>query len=535
MASEFRRDLIILAAASLLFLFSSQVLSFVGPIFASPDETANAFFAETFAAQGKLYSFEPLNTVLGDVLFPRSLLSIDGRILPISFVGLPLLFGGLIKLFGFWSLSFWTPLFAILAVFAWYAIFRQWFNRQIGFWSALLLLITPAWWYWSARPLMHNVLAVSFLIFSVFFLAVRPIKQKFKTNSRLDYVLAGLMLSASLWIRASEIFWLVPLAIFVLLITWKKISWSAVLFFLVTLIISLAPMLFLNNSLYGNYFSTGYTAVSSVVNSVDVNYETQNFTSLRDRIDSILPFGFHPRAALRNVWHYGLFMFWWLTIPAAVGLWVVWRRGVRAQYFVPLLVAAAILGIVYGSSAIHDNPDASAITIGNSYSRYWLPLFVAITPLIAMALVKLSEWNFFKKIKKIVLPVCFVIFFALSFNLVFLSSDDALWPMRQRSIIVAAVHERVLELTEPEAVIIVDRADKLFFPDRRVRYPLRDETTYGLMPKLAAEVPLYYYGITFPQSDLDYLNNEKLKGLGLQIDFVESFGGETLYRISFLQ
>ena len=86
-------------------------------------------------------------------------------------------------------------------------------------------------------------------------------------------------------------------------------------------------------------------------------------------------------------------------------------------------------------------------------------------------------------------------------------------------------------LTEVDAVIIVDRADKLFFPDRRVIYPLRDEKTYALMLQIVALVPLYYYGITLPQADIDYLNGDKLKAMGLQIDFVENFGEESLYKI----
>lgn len=538
MVSETRRDIIILAAASLFFLISTQILSFVGSTFASPDETANAFFAETFAGQGRLYSFEPFNAALGDFFYPRSMIAVDGRLLPISFLALPVLFGVLIKIFGSWSTTFWTPLFAILAVWAWYAIFRKIFDRRVGLFSALLLFAMPAWWYWTSRPLTHNALFVSFLIFFVYFLVVRPVVKNISTNRWGDYFLAGLMFGGALWVRTSEIFWLLPVLLFLLFVSRKKISWSAVLFFVAALAVSLVPLLFLNKSLYGGYLSTGYTVVSSEINLTDANSAVSDVwvngrsripRMIIDSVSAVLPFGFHPRAVLRNVWNYGLLMFWWMTLPALAGV-IILRR--RWKYIVAVSLAAAILGIVYGSSAIHDNPDLSAITIGNSYSRYWLPVFVAITPLAAVALIRFGQLPFWGKAKRFIAPAIFILMTVLSVNIVFFSTDDALWPSRGRLIEAETVRDAVLDLTESNAVIVTDRGDKLFFPDRVIRYPLRDETTYALLPRIIAVTPLYYYGITLPPLDLDYLNNEKLKGLGLRIDLVQTFLAESLYKIS---
>jgi hypothetical protein len=215
-------------------------------------------------------------------------------------------------------------------------------------------------------------------------------------------------------------------------------------------------------------------------------------------------------------------MFWWLSLPVLVGA-VLWRR--RWRYLLGLFLATAILGVVYGSSAIHDNPDPAAVTIGNSYSRYWLPLFVAMTPLAAAALVRLGE-----KTKPFVPAICLIALFAFGADVVFFSSDDALWPMRGRLAAAETIRATVLDLTEDDAVIVTERGDKLFFPDRIIRYPLRDETTYALLPKIVEFAPLYYYGITLPQSDLDYLNNLKLKDDGLRIELVKNFGVESLYR-----
>ena len=87
----------------------------------------------------------------------------------------------------------------------------------------------------------------------------------------------------------------------------------------------------------------------------------------------------------------------------------------------------------------------------------------------------------------------------------------------------------MLAHTDPKSLVIVDRADKLLFPQRPVIYPLRSEATYAALPKLSGAAPLYYYGITFPEKDLDFLRSEKLPPLGLTIEKVLELQEESLY------
>lgn len=556
MASEIRRDLVILVAAGLFFFFSSFLaLSFVGPTFSSPDETANAFFAEIFATQNRLFSFEPFNAVLGDVLFPRSVFSFEARLLPIGFIGLPIFFGGLSKIFGLWFLPIWTPTLALLASFAWYAIVRRGFDRQIGLLAALTLMFFPAWWYWSARPLMPNVVFVCFLIFGTFFLVIRPIKFFKEKIGWLDFVLSGLCFGFSLWLRTFEVFWLSFSILFCLIILRKYLSWKSIILFFVSLAAMIVLLLLLNNSLYGGPFKTGYTTsvsspaptptlvadtepIDAILNSVVIN-ETAGHLFFQKFLNLVAPFGLHFRTAWQHMVDYFLLMFWWLVIPAAVGLFFVWprpadkdeRRSWRWVYLFLTATTVVWLGSVYGSWFIFDNPDTSAITIGNSYTRYWLPIFVLITPLVAATVVRLTTIPNSKKFQFLFSVFCLLLLLGGNIYAAFFASADSLWPMRLRLAAAAEIHDRVTQITEPEAVIVVDRGDKLFFPDRRVRYPLRDETTYALLPHLVFRAPVYYFGITLPETDVNYLNSEKLKALGLQIEFVENFGEESLYRI----
>jgi len=125
-----------------------------------------------------------------------------------------------------------------------------------------------------------------------------------------------------------------------------------------------------------------------------------------------------------------------------------------------------------------------------------------------------------------------VLCLGLSIRVAFLSPQDGIVAAANGLVESRATRDTVNALTETNSVIIVDRADKIFFPDRRVLYPLRDDATYALMPRIALRVPLYYYGITLPQTDVDYLNGDRLAKLGLKIDVVRTFRIETLYRIS---
>ena len=137
-----------------------------------------------------------------------------------------------------------------------------------------------------------------------------------------------------------------------------------------------------------------------------------------------------------------------------------------------------------------------------------------------------SSW-----LRKTFFTIVFFLFFTLSISLTFFHAQDGLWIMREKLVFSQDIRADVLSRTEPESVIIVDRADKLFFSHRLIRYPLRDETTYDLMPHITSYVPLYYYGISLPQGDIDYLNAKKLRERGLQIKWIATYGEESLYQI----
>ena len=116
-------------------------------------------------------------------------------------------------------------------------------------------------------------------------------------------------------------------------------------------------------------------------------------------------------------------------------------------------------------------------------------------------------------------------------KIVFFDRNDGLIKIYKDVKRYEVILEGVNKLVEQDSIIIVDRADKIFFPEFKVAYPLRDDKTYRLIPRLSSLAPLYYYGINLPDKDIDYLNREKLGKNNMKIVFVKNFCQESLYKL----
>ncbi len=545
--SPVKRSHKVLLVLVLTVTFAGAIFLHGKSLYISPDETANAFFARTYAQSGTLKWFDPINIRFHDRIHPRSVESINGWLVPGSFIGLPVLYGSLIALVGSWVLHLATPIVFLLCILAWYAITRRLFEDRIALISSILLAFHPGWWYYTARGLMHNVLFTSLVVFCAYFLLVRPVqsllKQKNKTPwfEDLDVVLGGIMLGLALMVRLSEVIWIGIGLIIIAFWLRKKIQWKTTVLFLLSILLALSPMFFLNRATYGDPFLTGYTLPDREIDQ-DVegdSVEAVTTEAIETGSSFVLPFGVNLRAAGKHVLQYGLGLFWWMGVLALLGIPLLFprqdvpkrERQPRRLFFAISVVISAWLAIMYGSWRIFDNPDITQVTIANSYVRYWLPIYLVMTPFAAYAIFWIADRGRTELAKKFIVATVILASLGLSMRVVFFHAEDGLVAIASTLDRSAEIKSEVLELTEPDSVIIVDRADKIFFPDRRVLYPLRSEDTYNLMPQIERRVPLYYYGITFPPKDIDYLNSRKLKERGLQIELLATYDEESLYRI----
>lgn len=512
----------------------------ISHVFPSPDERANAFFSQTFAENFRFCAPEPLNDVARGLVHPRSVVAPGTCLLPASFLGFSVLngslmfFGGLVAgaLAAFLSFAM-TPLLAAAAIVAWWwLLWRASGDKRFADFGAILVLIHPAWWYYGARVMMHNVPFVSLLM-----IGAALAFYAYQRASRSIGALAGVAIGLGFSLRLVEF----PLAIILLIVAgllWHQTLRTNALVRRVAvwagtgIVVVLGAYLVLNHVVYGSWFATGYT----LPDARSTGDAVVSVSLIQHIFNLLFPFGIHPRAVLGHVIEYGVQLYPIFSGLALLGLvfsWkakkYVWRKGT-----VLLLIAATWLGVVYGSWSISDSISAQAVTIGNSYVRYWLPLFVASSLYGAYVLRRLSERS--RAMTFVVFGVLVGMFF-LSARTVF-GGTDGLFATRDALVSYEDIRARVIDRVQCSEggdyrpVVIVDYADKYLFPDCRVIVPLRSDATYAIIPTLIDVVPLYYFGLTLPDQDLEYLNTGKLWGNGLQIAPLESIGNQTLYQIT---
>ncbi|MFA5946145.1 MAG: hypothetical protein WC802_04535 [Patescibacteria group bacterium] len=548
----------LLRGALLVAFFVSTLFlsSFSERVFLSPDESANFYFAQTFGNTGELSApVMPDSGTRGnlntEVLHPRSIVAVGERLLPGSFLGLPLLAGAVYRFAGDTGALLVTPFLALLAVLAFRSVINKLFEDEaLADLSALFLMIHPSFLYFSGRVMLHNVAFLAFVIFGLYFAVARPLGLKSvlaKDFRRIEFFLAGTMIGTALLIRTAEAPWVIPVFAILLIVYRNELGWRNIFYSLLGFGALCVVILGMNSWVYGSMLTTGYTVhVSAPVATVISSTASDSTLShpLSPFLTFSLPFGLHPRAILRNFWSYGIVLYPWMTIPSLLGaLLLIVRKFEKKKawkvLFAITVFVSAWLVAFYGSANIHDNPDLKIISIGNSYVRYWLPMFALSMPFAGYLFI--SAWRYisiryemykmYKMAWRAMLAVLVLAGCVNSTDLV-LNGHDGL--IESRSALNSFISKRyqILSHTELNSIIVVDRADKYLFPKRAVVTPLRDDQTYSALPALVAHAPTYYFGITFPQTDLDFLNNERFKADELRFELVQTMDEESLYRIT---
>jgi hypothetical protein len=522
-----------------LFLISTLVLSwpFDRELFVSPDENAAYVFANQLQVGGELRIPEPLNERLGGILHPRSVVGYGDGNVPASFVGFIFILGLVGTVFGQAAMFLVTPVLAVLSLWLWRDVVKRVFkDESLADAAAFLLMIHPAFWYYSGRVMMHNVAFLALLIAGTWWAVAQPFSSLVRTRYRaqvhlIDFGLAGLLFGAALTVRTNELIWLLPLLLTVLVIYRAVIGWRACLAFVTGLALALGVLGVMNVVTYGNAFVNGYTAEYPYAVLVIGDNEAASVIQEPQR-NFLLPFGFHEYNIFKNVSAYGWQLYPWMSILALVGaLLVVTENTEQRQLWRRLLLLtlalATWLGLVYGSWMIVDNPDPSIISLGNSHVRYWLPLFALSSIFGAKTILYLLGDR--TLLRRALVGTLLILCVLKSAQLVFFGHDGFV-PNIAALDTFEFKREAILSSVESDAIVITDRADKYIYPARRVVVPLRSESTYAAIPVMLKIVPVYYFGISLPESDLNYLNEDKLQALGVRIEWVSTLHEESLYR-----
>ncbi len=511
--------------------------------FNSPDETANYFWLQRLAQGQPLYYFEPLNYPAVNLIHARSLNTVGGKITPGSFLGLPLVYGFLARWLGLSIVPYLTPFFSILALFFFYLLIKQLFkDKGLALLSAILLGFFPAWFYYSSRGMYHNILFISLFMIGVYLL-FQVLSQDYKLKTKklnidlkfiiynlkfhLFYFLSGLFIGLAIITRSSEIVWVAFTIILLLVFNLKKIYWPGFVMFLSGLWLPILWLFYHNQILYGSFISAGYRAVIPHGDIIQAASSGLLFKIL------ITPFGFNLKSILVNAYNYLLkFLPAWSALALLGGLLfavlpkkiVKLNYKLRWSYLFYYLIIGFYLIIFYGSWQFSDRIDGQLVSLGNSYLRYWLPIYVLAIPLVSfliLSCVKLVlpkiNWRY-DYYRLILLSIISLLLLATSFKLVILATDESLLALNNNLNYYRLQADLIQKITHTtDIVVIYPQADKIFFPQRKkIITALAVPADYYALSRLIKIRQLYYYTFA-PPTTVKFISQRDFKPYGLKI------------------
>lgn len=550
---------------------------------ASPDETANYFFAKHYAQTKTIGVFEEDNLIVNDIIKPRSFRSDNGTMKPVSFLGIILIYGQMAAWTSYKVIPYLTPLFASIGLLYFYALVKKMFGKNNALISTFLLASFPPYIYYTMRSMFHNVLFTVLLVIGLYY-AVAMVKKKIKIKKEeqiwwwftsanwhglICAALAGIFLGLAVSARSSELLWLGPALFALWLFNIRQAGFIKPFILLLFAVIALLPTFYYNQILYDSFYLGGYAEMNkSIVNIKDASTNLLGSVAVKsDRNfldtlkENVLVFGLHPRQSFNMFKYYFAGMFYWIFWPAVFGFMMYlgnWRkfRYRHWVYFLCLGITTLILVVYYGSWIFYDNPNRANHTIGNSYTRYWLPIYLGVLPLVSLLIMRLSRiisWplkklnhkqnvkskffscRFSRKILYNSLRAASVaaIFF-LSTNFLLSGSEEGIIYLIKNQQEAKRDWQEAISLTEDNSLIITLYHDKLFFPERKIIVGLfNDDNMNKEYAKLVDIRPVYYYNFQFTPDDLDYLNNTRLARVDLQIESVKKINDKfVLYKLS---
>ncbi len=509
-------------------------------VFASPDETAVAAIVKTILKTGQA-SIPEAFALQVPWLHPRSWVSAGPNLVPVGFLGWPIVLVPFVFLFGN-ALLPWVGLFLIAS--AMYPVFRL-FALRFGCAPALmgtaLLFFFPTVLLYANRGLFANAPQLALFAWWLFWTRKtetgekRPSSHKVITRS----FLIGLLTLAVILMRPVEGLWLLPWMFW-----WgRKREWTRVE--LVTGMIGMVPLVTLYflivSRTYGDPLAIGYLLRDNPLPTLEgIGVQAPGLSSVTRSWAELLPYGFHPRHIWWNLrsftqellwpWCLGLLVIW---IPLFYAAWRSFRtHGLKEIKNVPFknlwsgplflsLWTAVFLFSVYGSGLYADHIKPGAVTIGNSFLRYLLPLL----PLGIYFFLKGIEKNVFSvKATRFSYGVAILLCLCGLFT-VFAKDDEGLLATRRELRRYASIRAAAMELLPPDTVILSERSDKIFFPVFRTVSPL---------PSVSERVRLTQTpdtSVALFARPLSQAERDAWRAAGVVPQELESFGRERLYHL----
>lgn len=500
---------------SLVWIIGASWVVFRTATVGSPDEAANQLFTQRLADSGSYRIDTGLTPVESTVFRPRSIAARGSTLLPGSFLGLTQAGGFIAKTFGQGAERLLTPLLAWLALLALYLVFRRFWSRWWALGGAALLAIHPVFFQFATLPYLHNGAFAAGLVIAGWLL-MRLLERPGWSRS----VLFGCGYGLALYFRPIEVIWTGPVIAIVLLTRsggWKWLSLAVA-----AMLVMQTPWLLANRDLFGSWLSSGYTPEGI-------------FTDAAGSATILTPIQhlFTPAGGQWS-WHW-LSSAWWyfvLLVPAwsaltLVSLAAYFRRKyatVGKAIKLSLISLAALFPLIYyGSWDLYPSTPASNVGSLSSYARYWVPLFIAMTPGVVAVLRGLKQrWiTGIVFITLVVSQLAVTIIHPVSGLQARFKADQE--GRQRRSFMLAA--------TPADAIIVAGHQDKYVYGDRLAVFALPTEADkWRLLSGLAGRRPVFLYVAPF-QYDLTKVG-QTLATYNLQLTDRTVMNRDQLWRIA---
>ncbi|MEK7189464.1 MAG: hypothetical protein AAB666_00595 [Patescibacteria group bacterium] len=490
-----------------------------------PDESINYFFIRELALNNRFGLPEPLAGITASQVHPRSTTVVNGAIVPIGFPGVIVFFGLLtkllVKIFGIDNFNLFaivmTPLLAAVTPLFFYGFLRRVWDEKVAWLSSVLLFFLPPWWYYASRPFQHNTLLMFLIVVGLYFYTRchserLPDRQAGSEESlfqtSLMTFLSGLCFGLAIYVRPSEIVWLAALGIYGLVMARKVWSWREYFFCGVGLVLTAILFFTTQIAFYGFAFASGYVRPTIDGAGGIITAGPQGIGLIKAMF---LPFGLHFGAIARNFYAYFFKLFGAWSLLALAGAFLLIKFKKNLSYFLTYIFGSIYLLIFYGSWQFFDNLLREP-SIGTSYVRYFLLIYVFGLPFLSFFLLWLWQKKYIFKI------VTVILFMALAIN----SLGAVFAPLEGLSAVKATVarygewQEKIYSLTENNAVIVTRYADKYLFPGRKI-IPGWEMTEQKNAIILLAQkgTPIYLYDLKLTEKEeatwRGFLSNENLK------------------------
>lgn len=532
--SYFRsHDLASLGVCAILFFFVyAAFYNGNHGLYPSPDEQANAVFAETFARTGDLRIDR---SVLVDAVRPRSVNIFGMDFVPGFFLGLVLFAGSIGALFGTWAIPLVPAAMAAAAPIAFYLLSRRVFGDKIARSAALLLFFLPPWAYYASRSFLPNAAMLSAYLAGWAFLMAAHDRLVLRRRGAaiLLAMAAGLAFGLSFIIRPVEWVWAAAMLLVVAIFSRSRrrlgLGLIAVLLFFV-------PVVWLGywqQQTYGSWQRTGYASLNSAPYLEDAaGQRSLAVVAVGELSQGLFPFGFKILPAFERFFEQTFPWYWPLLIVTFLGFFAYRKQpsknSVQMLYSIVFAGLSIYLVVYYGSWAIQDHPDPDWVSIGTAYHRYWLPIFVMSLPYLAIGIESAAAQiqRRFVYTRSLV----WVAVLTVSAFLAFGYGDDSLGRLKANSVKYEHLRAGVLAVTPPASVIATERQDKLFWPDRQVMTFVDQD--YSSVARQARRIPVELYVLTaLPSKHMGVIEQRDFVPFQLALTPVFNLEGMTLYRV----